>query len=118
MAENRGSQHGQPRFGTQQGGQQGSQQSGQGGGSQGQQGGASGVLENVKGRAGEMASNLGESAQQAWDSARQGVQQVAGRLGVDADTFSDVTGYMRRYPIATFAAGFGLAALVRKRLRA
>jgi hypothetical protein len=107
MAENRGPQHGQPRFGTQQGGQQGSQQSGQG-----QQGGAAGVLEGVKGRAGEMASNLGESAQQAWDSARQGVQQAAGRLGVDADTFNDVRGFMRRYPIATFAAGFGLGVLV------
>src|SRR5690349_7473209 len=114
MAENRG-QGRQGHQGGQQHGHQGGQanQGPQGGGSQGQQGGAAGVLEAVRDRAGDLASNLGESAQQAWDSTRRGVTQAAGQLGDTAgDAWGSLTGAMRRYPLATLAVGFGLGVLV------
>jgi ElaB/YqjD/DUF883 family membrane-anchored ribosome-binding protein len=101
--------------GTQQGRPGGGGQQGQGKQGQGKegQGGVAGVLETVRDQAQEVASNVGESAQQAWDSTRQNVQQVAGRV---TDTAEDALGHLRtsmgRYPFATFFVGFGLGVLV------
>jgi hypothetical protein len=93
-------------------GSRGGQQGQQGHGGQGQ-GGATGVLDTVRDQAQHLASNVGESAQQAWDSTRQGVQQMAGRVGDTAgDAFGSLRGSMARYPFATLAVGFGLGMLV------
>jgi ElaB/YqjD/DUF883 family membrane-anchored ribosome-binding protein len=79
----------------------------------GQQGGVAGVLDTVRDQAQEVASRVGESAEQAWDSTRQGVQQAAGWVGETAgDAFGGLRGSMARYPFATLAVGFGLGMLV------
>jgi ElaB/YqjD/DUF883 family membrane-anchored ribosome-binding protein len=64
-------------------------------------------------KAQELASNLGTKAGEAWDSTRQGVQQAASRVTDTAEeAFESVTGFVRRYPIATLCVGFGLGFLV------
>ncbi len=67
----------------------------------------------VRDRAGNLASDVGESAQQAWDSTRRGVARAAGQIGGTAgDAWAGLTGAMRRYPFATLAVGFSLGVLV------
>ena len=75
-------------------------------------------------QAGEAASHLKEQAQEfasgvagragdAWDSAREGLQEgwsnISDRAG---DFWGDVTGLIRRYPVASVAVAFGLGCLV------
>jgi hypothetical protein len=75
--------------------------------------GVAGVASTVKDKAGDLASNVAETAQEAWDSTRQGVQNAASAVASSAeDAFDSVTDFMRRYPGATFVAGFALGCLV------
>lgn len=102
--------------------------------SAGYPGGSTGQSEESKGikeTAQEMASHLGESAgqvrdkarefasgvagqaQEAWRSAREGVQErysdLSGRAG---DIWEDGIDFVRRYPMASLAVAFGLGCLV------
>jgi hypothetical protein len=75
--------------------------------------GAAGVASAVKDKAGDLASSVAESAQEAWDTTRQGVQSAASTVASGAeDAFESVTAFMRRYPGATFFAGFAMGCLV------
>ncbi len=72
-----------------------------------------GVASGLMDKAQELASNLGTKAGDAWDSTRQGVRQAASTVADRAeDAFESVTGFMRRYPIATLGVGFGLGFLI------
>jgi hypothetical protein len=97
-------------------------------------GGTSGQSEEqmgLKEKAREMASNLGETAEQmkekaqeyasgwasqaeeAWRGAREGLQEnISGMTRRAEDFWGDVTGLIRRYPVATVAVAFGLGCLV------
>lgn len=72
-------------------------------------GGMSGLMDKAQ----ELASNLGTKAEDAWDSTRHGVQRAASTVaGTAEDAFASATECMRRYPIATLCAGFGVGFLI------
>jgi ElaB/YqjD/DUF883 family membrane-anchored ribosome-binding protein len=95
--------------------------------------GTSGQSEESKGlkeKAQEMASNLGETAgqlkekareytsgwasqaEETWRGAREGLQEnISGMAQRAEDFLGDVTGLIRRYPIASVAIAFGLGCL-------
>jgi hypothetical protein len=76
------------------------------------EGGVAGVVESVKEKAQDLASGVASRAGDAWDSARQGAQQAYAAVADTAgDAFGEVTGFMRRYPMATLLVGFGLGFL-------
>jgi hypothetical protein len=75
-------------------------------------GGAAGVVESVKEKAQDFASGVASTAGDAWDSARQGVQQAYSAVSDTAgEAFGQLTDFMRRYPFATLLVGFGLGFL-------
>jgi hypothetical protein len=74
---------------------------------------ASGVLGNVLEGAQNVASSVGSTvanaAGQAWDTTRN----VASNVADYAETaYDSTTSFMRRYPLATLAIGFGLGFMV------
>jgi hypothetical protein len=96
-------------FGSLEQGQQGAKT----GGKQEAQGGVAGVVEAVKERAQDIASGAAHRAEEAWDTARQGAQRAYSAVTSTAgDAFESLTDYMRRYPVVTLLAGFGLGFLV------
>jgi ElaB/YqjD/DUF883 family membrane-anchored ribosome-binding protein len=67
----------------------------------------------VKEKAQDMASSVASTAEEAWDSTREGVQRAASAIADTAgDAWGDVTGFMRRYPFATLFAGIGVGFLL------
>jgi len=61
------------------------------------------------GPSGGRASAVASTAEEAWDSNRQGVQRAASAVADTAgDTWGEVTGLMRRYPCGTLFVGIGL----------
>jgi len=96
--------------------------------------GASGVSEELKGmkeKAQEMASHVGETAEQmkekaqefasglagqaseTWRSAREGMQDgLSTGLHRAEDLWGDVNNLIRRHPVASLAAAFGLGCLM------
>ncbi len=74
---------------------------------------AAGVASAVKDKAEDVASTVAETAQEAWDTTRQSVQNAASAVASSAeDAFESAANFMRRYPGATFFAGFALGCLV------
>jgi ElaB/YqjD/DUF883 family membrane-anchored ribosome-binding protein len=70
---------------------------------------AGSVLEGAQ----NVASTVGQAAEQAWDTTRQYAQQAGSAVANAAETAWDsTTTFMRRYPFATLAIGFGLGFLV------
>ncbi len=79
---------------------------------QGQRSESGGVASGLMDKAQELASNIGTTAEEAWDSTREGVQYAATAVASTAeDALESVTGFMRRYPFATLCFGFGLGFL-------
>jgi hypothetical protein len=77
-----------------------------------------GVIGSVMEGAGNVASSVASAAGQAWDATKEGVQTAASAVADAAETAWDsTTGLMRRYPMATFAAGIGLGFLLCLALR-
>lgn len=67
---------------------------------------ATGVLEQVKDTAQDVASTVAEQAEDLWDSTRQGIQQASTAAYDQAeDAYLSVTDFMSRYPLATFCTG-------------
>jgi ElaB/YqjD/DUF883 family membrane-anchored ribosome-binding protein len=87
------------------------------------QGGAGGTMEQmsstvseavgqVRDKAREMASNLGERAGDAWESTSRGVRQGAQAVADSAQNFwAASTDLIRRYPVASVAIAFALGCL-------
>jgi len=75
----------------------------------GQQGSAGGVLETAREKAQEFASTVAGKAGEAWDSTRQGAQQVATTA---EDAWETVNTFFRRYPVPMFFVGLGLGFLI------
>lgn len=74
---------------------------------------AQGMLGNVVEGAQNLASSVASAAGQAWDSTRDVAQKAASTVANTAeDVWDSTTGFMRRYPFATLAIGFGLGFLV------
>jgi len=71
------------------------------------------AAEHMKGRAREFASSLAGQAGETWRSTREGVQEGISSVTHRAeDLWGDVTGMIRRYPVASVAVAFGLGCLV------
>lgn len=72
-----------------------------------------GVLEQVKDKAQDVASTVAEKAEDLWGSTKQGIQEASSTVADQAeDTFLTVTGFMSRYPLATFFTGCCLGVLL------
>jgi ElaB/YqjD/DUF883 family membrane-anchored ribosome-binding protein len=85
--------------------------SNQGGGRQEES--SSGLAGSVMEGAQNVASTVGHAAEQAWDTTRQYAQQAGSAVADAAETAWDSSrDFMRRYPFATLAIGFGLGFLV------
>jgi ElaB/YqjD/DUF883 family membrane-anchored ribosome-binding protein len=79
--------------------------------------GVAGVVESVKEKAQDVASGVASRAEDVWDSARHGAQRAYSAVADTAgDAFGEVTDFMRRYPMATLAIGFGLGFLAAQAL--
>jgi ElaB/YqjD/DUF883 family membrane-anchored ribosome-binding protein len=59
-------------------------------------------MESIKEGAQNLASSASSAAEQAWESTRQGAQQVA---RVAEDAYETTTDFMRRYPLVTLGIG-------------
>lgn len=74
---------------------------------------ASGMAGGLKEKAQDLASTVASSAEDAWDTTRQGVQQAVTAVASTAeDAWTNVADFMRRYPLATFCLGLGLGILL------
>ena len=72
-----------------------------------------GVMGSVVEGAQNVASTVANAAEQAWDTTRHVAGQAASTVANAAETAWDsTTTFMRRYPLATLAFGFGLGFLV------
>ena len=68
-----------------------------------------GMVSTVQG----VASSMASTAEEAWDSTREGVQRAASTVAHTAgDAWEDVTGLMRRYPFGTLCVGIGIGFLL------
>jgi ElaB/YqjD/DUF883 family membrane-anchored ribosome-binding protein len=68
-----------------------------------------GVVSAVK----DAASSVASTAEDAWDSTRQGVQRAASSVADTAgDAWGEVTGLMRKYPFGTLCVGIGVGFLL------
>jgi hypothetical protein len=74
---------------------------------------AGGLMENVKDKAQELASQVADRAEEAWDSTRQHAQQWAGAAAHGAEeAWMSASDFFRRYPVPMFFAGMALGFLV------
>jgi hypothetical protein len=64
-----------------------------------------GMVSAVRDKVEDVASSVAATAEEAWDSTRQGVRRVADSAG---DAWGEVTGLMRRYPFGTLCVGIGV----------
>jgi ElaB/YqjD/DUF883 family membrane-anchored ribosome-binding protein len=72
-----------------------------------------GVMGSAMEGAQHLASSVASAAGQAWDTTRDVAQKAASTVANTAeDVWDTTTGFMRRYPFATLAIGFGLGFLV------
>lgn len=89
---------------------------GPGGGRQPQrpnEGALGGMASAVK----DAASSAASTAEEAWDSTREGVQQAASAVAHTAgDAWGELTGLMRRYPFGTLFVGIGVGFLLSRLL--
>jgi ElaB/YqjD/DUF883 family membrane-anchored ribosome-binding protein len=69
--------------------------------------------EQMRERAREFVSGAAGQAQEAWRGTREGLQEGWSRVSERAgDIWEDAAEFVRRYPIASMAAAFGLGCLV------
>ena len=72
-----------------------------------------GIASTVK----DAASSVASTAEEAWDSTRQGVQRAASTVAHTAgDAWGEVTGLMRRHPFGTLCVGVGVGFLLARLL--
>ena len=72
-----------------------------------------GMASAVKDKVEDVASSVASTAEEAWDSTREGVQRAASTVAHTAgDAWGEVTGLMRRYPFGTLCVGIGLGFLL------
>jgi ElaB/YqjD/DUF883 family membrane-anchored ribosome-binding protein len=84
-------------------------QAGQGGRQEEPSGVVGNVIEGAQNLASSVGSTVANAAGQAWDTTRN----VASTVAEAAETtYDSTTAFMRRYPFATLAIGFGLGFLV------
>jgi hypothetical protein len=68
---------------------------------------AQSAVSDIKEKAQDVATSVADTAQKAWDSTREQVGNVASQIGDTAeDAFENVTGFIRRYPVASVLGGF------------
>jgi ElaB/YqjD/DUF883 family membrane-anchored ribosome-binding protein len=102
------SQRGQERGGQDRGGQDRGREQGRS-----QQGTAGGVMESVRENAGEWVSSAGNKIGDAWDTARQGVQQFGSNLPDNASEALDtVSGFISRNPIPSLLCAVAVGFLI------
>jgi ElaB/YqjD/DUF883 family membrane-anchored ribosome-binding protein len=90
-------------------GQQPSRSNAAGTASRADEGGLGGMASAVKDRAEDLASSVASTAEDAWDSTRQGVQRAASAVADTAgNAWGEATGLMRRYPFGTLFVGIGI----------
>jgi ElaB/YqjD/DUF883 family membrane-anchored ribosome-binding protein len=103
-------------FAEQQRGHDAGRTSTQMGGGQGnmpEEQGATGVLGTIKEKASDLASGVASTAEHAWDATRHAAQNVASTVATGAEeAWDSVTGFMRRYPLATLGIGVGIGFLL------
>ena len=68
-----------------------------------------GVASAVKDTVEDVASSVATTAEEAWDSTREGVRRVTHTAG---DAWGEMTGLMRRYPFGTLCVGIGVGFLL------
>ena len=68
-----------------------------------------GVTSAVKDKVGDVASSVASTAEDAWNSTREGTRQAAHMAG---DAWDEMTGLMRRYPFGTLCVGIGVGFLL------
>jgi ElaB/YqjD/DUF883 family membrane-anchored ribosome-binding protein len=57
----------------------------------------------------DLASSVASRAEDAWDSAREGVQRMASNFGSSAeDAWDGLTNMIHRYPVAAIFVGMGI----------
>jgi hypothetical protein len=72
-----------------------------------------GVLGTMKEKAGDLASGAATAAEHAWETTRQTAQNVASTVASTAEgAWDSMSGFMRRYPVATFFIGVGCGFLL------
>jgi ElaB/YqjD/DUF883 family membrane-anchored ribosome-binding protein len=77
------------------------------------------TAEQVRDKSREFASAAAGQAQEMWHRGREGVREGLSRVSDRAgDIWEDAVGFVRRYPIASVAAAFGLGCLVSAALTA
>jgi hypothetical protein len=75
--------------------------------------GETGVLGTVKNKAEELVSNVTETAENAWSSTREEAQAVASQVaGTAEQAWDNLTGFIRRYPVACLCAAVGVGFLL------
>ena len=73
------------------------------------EGAVGGMASAVKDKVGDVASSVASTAEEAWDSTREGAQRAASAVaGTAGDAWGEMTGLMRRYPFGTLCVGIGL----------
>jgi ElaB/YqjD/DUF883 family membrane-anchored ribosome-binding protein len=76
-----------------------------------------GVGSVIKEKVENAASSVASTAEEAWDSTRQGVQRAASTVaGTAEDAWAEMTGLMRRYPFGTLCVGIGVGFLMSRLL--
>ena len=76
-----------------------------------------GMMGAVKDRVKDMASNVAEKAEQAWETTRDHVSDWASSAGQGVQSaWEGVDGFFRRYPIPMFFVGIGIGFLLAKAL--
>ena len=74
-----------------------------------------GMVGAVKDRVKDLASNVAQKAEDAWDSTKEHVSDWTSAAGRGVETAWDsVNGFLRRYPVPMFLAGIGLGFLLAK----
>jgi hypothetical protein len=80
---------------------------------------AANLAGQVKDKAQDVAARVGDTAQETWESTRQGAQQLASTAASQAgEWIDDCTRLIRRYPIGALCCAFGLGFLLAKGMEA
>jgi ElaB/YqjD/DUF883 family membrane-anchored ribosome-binding protein len=107
FSQQRESQRGQERGGQDRGGHE------QG---RSQQETASGVMDTIRENAGEWASSAGNKMGDAWDTARQGMEQFRENLPDASEAVATVNGFITRYPIPSLLCAVFVGFLIGRTL--
>jgi len=76
-----------------------------------------GMASAVKDKVEDAAGSVASTAEEAWDSTREGIQRTASTVAHTAgDAWGEMTGLMRRYPFGTLCVGIGVGFLLSRLL--